>query len=820
MAWWVGIIVSVAMTVVGELLRPKQAVPNASASALDDLDLPTAESGRIISLFVGKVRIDGSNVVWYGDLEVAPLTKRVKTGMFSSAKQTYAFKYLLGVQHVLGFGGDDVVLHKVFFDEVEAKHTVSSNADGSVKWIFNDESLFGGNESEGGISGTMTFYPGNTVQEPNAYLEAKIGEDVPAYRNICHAVLEHLYVGTSKYIKPISFEVSHYPNTLGVADGKHIIGEDANPICFIFEILTNQIWGVGKPASTMDIEQFRKIAGQIFDEELGFSAVYNGASSAEELIAEVLRHIDGVVFSDPQTGLVTIALARNDYVFADLPIFGPDDFVEAPKFSRPSWSETRNTLIVSFTDRENDYATTPVPFQDQANIEQRGGELATESLNFGGFTTRKALTDAGMRALKTFAWPLASLSGRLDRKAWKLRPSAVIRVQWPDMGINDIVFRVTSVGYQSMRENAIQIDSIEDVFSVGTNAYDPPPETGWVNPARPAEALMRQMIMEAPFFITGSDDSFIAGFATQSGALDLGVNLQTGFSAGALVDSGASNDFTTSALLTGTLARFGGSAAVGGFGNLGELNTTPTANDVQAGDTVVLVKSATTEEWISYTAVDPVVGSMTGLQRGLFDTVPQDHPVGAVVWFFPTGVIQVNASPISTFPTTYYTRMLPYSALGSLPEAQGTILSTSANRRARRAPPPGRIRVEGTRPDLIVTPITAPFAYTWEPRDRHSQSLVGQDTTGITPEVGTTYNIRVYNASGTLLVEKLGINATAKAASINVNVTGNITVAITAVLNGLESYQVRSDIVPIASPGGANTITADEATYVLDGGSA
>lgn len=820
MAWWVGIIVSVALSVVGELIRPKQSVPNAKASALDEFDLPTAEAGRIISLFVGKVRVTGSNVTWYGDLDLVPLTKRVKTGMFSSARQTYAFKYLLGAQHVIGFGEEGVQLHKVFFDELEPKHTTTANADGSVTWQFDDEALFGGNESEGGISGTMRFYPGNDRQEPNAYLAEQLGEDVPAYYNLCYAMLEQLYVGTSKYIKPISFEVSRYPNALGVPDGKHIIGEDANPVCFIYEILTNRIWGVGKPASTIDLEVWRDKAATVHEEGFGFSAVYNGASTAEEMITEVLRHIDGVVFSDPQTGLVTIGLARNDYVKADLPVFGPDDFIEPPKFSRPSWSETRNSILVSFTDRENNYTVTPVPFQDQANIEQRQGEISTESVDFGGFTTRTAMTAAGMRALKAYAWPLASLSGRLDRKAWKTRPNDVVVINWPDLGIDNIVFRITTVGYGQLSQNTIQIDSIEDVFSVGANAYDPPPQSGWVNPARPPQALMRQALIEAPFFMTDSNSAFVAGFATQSGALDEGVDIQTGLSAGALTTTGSSRDFTTSAVLTGAIGRFDGSAAVGGFGDLGELDTSPSTSDVNAGDTVVLLKSATTEEWISYTGINPTLGTLTGAQRGLFDTVPQAHPAGTVAWFVPTGFVQVNPEAIATFPTSFYARLLPFSALGTLAETSGTVMNVTVNQRSVRPYPPGRIRVNGTRPDLLGAAIAAPFTYTWEPRNRTVESLVTQDATGITAEDGTTYTIRVYNASGTLLVQKTGIAGGAKSASIDTTFVGNLRVDIVAVRNGLESYQVRSEIVPIASGGAGNTITADEPSYVLDGGGA
>ena len=818
--FWIGIIVSVAIAVVGELLRPKQAVPNANASALDDFDIPTADSGRIISVICGKVRIDGSNVTWYGDLDVIPLTKKVKTGWFSSAKQTYNYKYTMGLQHVIGFGRPGAKLTGIFFDDKKPKYTEAVQADGSSIFTVNDEELFGGNESDGGVSGRIRFYPGNDVQLPNAYLAAQVGEAVPAYRGVCYAMLEDFYLGTSKYIKKLAFEVATYPNQLGMPDNQHIIGEDGNPICFIYEVLTEKVWGVGKPSSTIDVEQFRRKAKVLFDEGMGMSMVYNGSSTAEELIGEVLRHIDGVMYSDPQTGLITIELARNDYVVSELQRFTEDDFIDAPTFSRPNWSETRNTLIVTFTDRSNSYAPTPLTFQDQANVMQRSDEVASESVDFGGFTTVAAATNAGMRAMKAYAFPLAKISGRLKRSAWKLRPGMVIVVAWPALSIDEVVLRVTNVGYGNIKQNSITFDAVEDIFSVGMNSYDPPNPSEWENPAKPPLALTRQLLIEAPFILTGTDDSFVAGFATPSGPLDMGVNIYTGSASGSLRLTGNSDDFTSSGLLSANLAKWDATTALSGLANAGELNPSPTASDVAVGETLALVKGSNTEEWISYTGINITTGALTGLQRGLFDTVPQAHIAGAQVWFPPTGFVQVNELPIGTFPTTLYAKLVPYSALGTLDPTLATEMSVVANRRAQRPYPPGRIRVNGTRPDLLSAAVVAPFTFTWAHRSRQAQGAITQDATSGTPEDGTTYTIRVKDGNSVLL-EKTGINSSATSANIRSSFTGNITVEIFAVRNGLASYQLQTSTFAhtgSATPG--TTIIADEAEYVLDGGTA
>src|SRR5690606_2023783 len=158
-----------------------------------------------------------------------------------------------------------------------------------------------------------------------------------AYRGLAHAVFEKMYLGTSQYIKTVSFIASRYPNALAVTGDKHKIGDDAKPVCFIYEVLTNPGWGVGLQGSDTDRVVFRQVAETIYDEGYGVSLLYNGSSSAKEVIADILRHIDGIMFSDPETGLVSLRLARKDYDLDSIPVYGPDDFLDGINFARPSW---------------------------------------------------------------------------------------------------------------------------------------------------------------------------------------------------------------------------------------------------------------------------------------------------------------------------------------------------------------------------------------------------------------------------------------------------------------------------------------------------
>jgi len=65
MAWFIPLLVSLAINIVAYLIlpKPKQAKPPAA----QDLDNPTAEAGRPIPVIFGEITVSGLNVLWFGD---------------------------------------------------------------------------------------------------------------------------------------------------------------------------------------------------------------------------------------------------------------------------------------------------------------------------------------------------------------------------------------------------------------------------------------------------------------------------------------------------------------------------------------------------------------------------------------------------------------------------------------------------------------------------------------------------------------------------------------------------------------------------------
>lgn len=70
--WWFVAIFVVAL-VVAYSMRPK--TQSTKPSGLEDITTPTAEDGREIPVLFGTRIIEGSNLVWYGDLKTEAIRK-------------------------------------------------------------------------------------------------------------------------------------------------------------------------------------------------------------------------------------------------------------------------------------------------------------------------------------------------------------------------------------------------------------------------------------------------------------------------------------------------------------------------------------------------------------------------------------------------------------------------------------------------------------------------------------------------------------------------------------------------------------------------
>lgn len=293
----------------------------------------------------------------------------------SCKKYTVGYKYSVGMHLVLChsdinaiyaiYAGEEYSLWKGIAEDNE---TITIDA----------AEIFGGSESEGGVTGDVDILFGASDQAANTYLAGQLGT-VPAFRGVVSLVLNQTYLGTNPYIKPWWTFLS-YVDT-GWYPEKSKIGLDLNPIHIIRECQTDTIWGLGYSAADIDSTSYESAADTLYSENFGLSLIWDESTDIEGFIQEILRHIEGVLFIEPSTGKWVIKLIRQDYDAETLEVFDSDIILEMESYSRRSQSELANTVILTYL--ENQSQITPsedVPFGVTELTALAGSPSSTQSM--------------------------------------------------------------------------------------------------------------------------------------------------------------------------------------------------------------------------------------------------------------------------------------------------------------------------------------------------------------------------------------------------------------------------------------------------------
>lgn len=893
------LVVALAATVVASiLLAPKTQPP--APSALGDFTFPTADEGRAVPIIGGTVKISGGDVVWWGDLQVAPIKVKVKSGLFSSTTETTGYRYSIGCQYALCQGPIDAI---VGMQSNNKTVPYGASDDGDFFDVeVNSPKLFGGDTSEGGLAGTIMLYKGTKTQGPNAYLSAKqtaagtagslvpysgvgngglsflapgpnsIAETItitslgtvytadstkpyylaaqfsvvgsvsgpigtayadysfgsskinftittgsipfspgdrwtvttlatrvaPSYKGLCYAVLQAFYMGTSNYIKPIDFVVSKFPDPLGMGSSFSNLNGDCNAALFIYLVLTDVDSGLGIPTSRMDDDSFRTAATTLKTEGLGVSLMIDQQATADNLINDVLRHVDGVLYVDPTTNLFTLKLARADYDPSTIPEITVDDVQATPDFSRASWTQTYNQIIVKYLDKTQDFNTRSVQVQDPGNIAITG-EVRTQTVEYNSLSNATTAMLVAMRVLRAIAYPLGKLTITINRKGWNWRQGGVFKFTWVPLGISNQVFRIAKISYGEVIDGKITIDAIEDVFGLNLTAFDPPPPSGWVNPTSAPLAPLFQKLEEVPYAFE-SLGIFVLAMAARADTTSTSFDVY--------------QDVSGSDTLTNTIAAF---APVGllsgaypaatpandstGFTlqvNGADLNTliATDAGGLFLGKNLLLID----EEWMSWESftvnLDGTI-TISGILRGVFDTVPADHASGAKVWFFSqgSGETQLAAYPADL---TVQAKLLPINSSGEYPLSSATYITLTTRSRYARPYPPGNLLFAGQSYGVRFSTTLGDVTFTWRARNRITQTAAGvltkQDAGDVAAEAGTTYKVAI-SIGGTYIrtvsaiaVETFTYHAADRVSDGGV---GSVTLAFYSNANSLDSYQAQ-----------------------------
>lgn len=65
MAWFLALLVGLALNIIAYLIMPKPKTPKPEAAK--DMDNPTAEAGRPLPVVFGTITVQGGNLLWFGE---------------------------------------------------------------------------------------------------------------------------------------------------------------------------------------------------------------------------------------------------------------------------------------------------------------------------------------------------------------------------------------------------------------------------------------------------------------------------------------------------------------------------------------------------------------------------------------------------------------------------------------------------------------------------------------------------------------------------------------------------------------------------------
>lgn len=838
--WAAIFIIVIALILV--LAAPKPKIENARAANLGDFQFPRSREGDPVPWFLGTVRLRSPNSLWYGDYTPIAITKKQKTGLFSSKRVTVGYKYHVGLDLCWALGGaHPVTLRKLWSDKhVFWEGQVSTPTTLTVAL----PNLFGGEEQRGGLSGRIDFYPGTFNEERNPYLVEKADPDVPAYIGQARTVFRGniyvprlanpeasgytaasgFYFGTTTNVNAIHAEMSRYSSAIDPVFSIMPNGLDVNPMELLYAGFTDKFGMPGVSPADIDMPSWRACAQTLYNEGFGMSLLVQQSITGKDLCEEVLRIADGILYQDTDSGKMVAVLIRDDYDIDDLPVLDESIIKELVSFNKTTWDQTYNQCRVVFKDRSNEYADRAAVAQDFANINFQN-RVKNVDINVPGCFVNEEANELATRQLSLLSVPLFQIEIRCNRRANKLKPGGVFIFNWGPYGISNMVMRVQKIDKGTLDNGVITIHAVQDRFATSLAVFAPPSDTGWVNPIGAPVPMSPEALFELPFEISGAEGAIIASLGTRMQSVDMGYLIYTGEEE--LTEESARvidvNSFTPSALLAAPYPADTDARDEAGFPvssvKQSEMIVDATEDELLSGASVALIRSAAGDELIAWKLFDGA--QVEDVIRGIFGTIPLSHPVGAEVFFISSGYGLVNEDdPYTVLPRAILARLLPYNGRGQLQFADAEELELDVMNKAQRPAVPGQVRVNGADVYGLGTVVGA-FVVSWAHRSRLDVQVRTQDDPSVDVSViepGTTYNLRVWDAvTDALLIESL--NGDASNATIRLAHAGQVRVELSSAIGSIESYSTHRFQFNYDPAGEtANQIVFDESTVIFDGG--
>ncbi|WLJ71139.1 hypothetical protein [Sphingomonas phage Carli] len=720
----------------------------------------------------------------------------------SGKAQTIGYKYFMSLLMGIGRGPiDEVVQIKV--GEKVAWTGPLVNGGASAVAEINAANLFGGDDKEGGIYGPFRMFWGEATQTVNMgpvgtgvgtlpSLAASIGGNMPAMRGVTTLWFDGEVCSMNPYPKEWKLRMRRairgwfggaawYPakavidmGTAEIVSYKRAVELDilalfltkggskkqnvvitlngniraSNGAHVIYECITNPEWGRGISATLIDDAAFRYAADTLFNEAFGVCFWWARKEDVDVFIQTVLDHIGGVLYTDRESGLLTLRLIRNDYDPDNIPTFAIGaGLLDILLDDSGSQDIAYNEVVVKFHD--------PVSDTDgEARAQNVGARIAQGSTNslskeYPGLPTKFLAARVALRELVVQSSGLKKYKVKLDRTGWRIAPGMPFRIICPQRNIGSIILRAGEIMDSSAQAGGdVQISALEDVFAMPSTSLVVPEDQSWVPPVSDAVAPDDSEAIELSYYdltlrlsqfdlpAIDEEDSYVGFMAAQPLPTQVLYDLMYRAEGDATWINSGTNSFTAAALLVG---------------NIGPYDTALVVEDAQHFPEDILTDSLQIgQERMRIDAYNPTTGAMT-VSRGAGDTLPQSHSAGARVWLpdddmGTTGIVYSAGEVVELAAATRANASL------LLPEDY-EIKTLEMQQRVGRPYPVANLKVGGTLAYNIGNTEYAEPVFTWATRNRVLQEdhLLGHTEGSVVEEDGTTYEVEIKSPGGAVI---------------------------------------------------------------------
>lgn len=387
------------------------------------------DAGRVLPVFWGVQKLSGTYISKVFNLATKTRKskdgKEAKSGGAGGGGTDYWASFAMAICH-----GPITAIREIWMD-------------GNRVWA-GDTAAVGDSTSITVTSrGVVKIYHGTLTQTADSHLNntaspalaRPLNQDHPAYRGVCYAVFNRLYLGRNRTNIPnIEFVLERH-----TADTNANVADDHNAPFVIKDVLTNTRYGLGIPAGRLNTTEIAETAATLFTEGFGASPLLTGAVGGRQFINGLLDYFGGYQRVG-EDGKWSCRLARSNAP-VDLLSLGPNDFIGQPKMMVEDWSQSRSQTRVVFLNRDAGFREDVSVWRDSASFSITQ-ENATQTVQRPWITRQLVARQIAGASGAAAALPDFTLRGKVKSSA--IPANAIgqrIAITYAPLGLSNFICR-------------------------------------------------------------------------------------------------------------------------------------------------------------------------------------------------------------------------------------------------------------------------------------------------------------------------------------------------------------------------------------------